>query len=206
MPSSSVCLSLPDCLHSPWHSLGPSTWLQMALFPSFSCGVISHCLNIPQLLYPLISRWTGCALVLAIVYSTVVNIGVHVVLGLQFLCALNTRSRYHFKMRESWNSLLPSPRVSNYLYFARFAFLFSPSISLHFFSWNTPILQMGKLRPRSYFWRLPPRSHTRGPEPEIYKLDKGLQRYLKPELTSRSTPEHQKTTANSKLMCLIQCP
>ena len=178
----------------------------MALFPSFSCWVISHCLNITTAslsthlsmdrLRPCLSyciqhcseHWGACCL------------------GLQFLCVLNTRLRYHFKMQESWNSLLPSPRVSNYLYFARFAFLFSPSISLHFFSWNTPILQMGKLRPRSYFWCLPPRSHTRGPEPEIYKLGKDLQRYLKPELTSRSTPEHQKTTANSKLLCLIQCP
>lgn len=150
----------------------------------------------------------GCFLDLATVCSTAVNLGTLgcvYVLGLQFLSVLNICSRYHFKMQESGNSLKPSPRVSNYLYFAQFALSFSPSLSLHFFSWNAPILLMGKLRPQSCFWHLPPWSHTRGPEPEIYKLGEGLQRYLKPELTSRLTPEHQKTTANSKLMCLIQC-
>ena len=69
-----ICLSLSDLV---WLSLGPSSFLQMAVFHSFfMAGVIFHCIYwyIPHL-YPVISWWPlGLLHVLAIVNSAAVNI------------------------------------------------------------------------------------------------------------------------------------
>ena len=74
-----ICFSLSDLLHSVWHSLGPSTSLQMTQFRSFLCWVIFHCIYVPHLLYPFICQWAFRLLIyLAIVNSAAMNIGVYV--------------------------------------------------------------------------------------------------------------------------------
>ena len=71
-------LSFSVLLHSLWQSLGPSMWLHMALFRPFLWLSTFHCKHVPHHLYSSVNGYLDCFHVLAIVNSTVMNIGVHV--------------------------------------------------------------------------------------------------------------------------------
>ena len=54
-----TCFSLSDIFHSVWHSLGPSTSLQMTQFRSFLWLRNILYIYVPHLLYPFICRWAS---------------------------------------------------------------------------------------------------------------------------------------------------
>ena len=53
-----------------------STSLELTQMCCFCGSVVFHYVYVPQLLYPSVSRWTSCFLVLATVNSAAVNIGI----------------------------------------------------------------------------------------------------------------------------------
>ena len=79
MTSYDICPSLSDLLHSVWQSLGPSMFLQMALFRSFLWlnNTQLYICTTPSLSIP-VDGYLGCFHVLAIGNSAATNIGVHI--------------------------------------------------------------------------------------------------------------------------------